>query len=69
MYDAPCIKCERKGCGTYHDQCPEYIAYKNELKKLYEARKKEQDMMARPFRKDIPQALPKSITRTHRHRS
>ena len=21
---SPCFKCERQGCGSYHDICPEY---------------------------------------------
>ena len=22
--DNPCMKCEKRGCGTYHDICPPY---------------------------------------------
>ena len=21
---SPCIKCDNKGCGVYHDECPKY---------------------------------------------
>lgn len=34
-----CSKCNKKGCGAYHDICPQYIEEKrkiNELKKRYE---------------------------------
>lgn len=24
MKQAPCAKCERKGCGAYHDECQAY---------------------------------------------
>lgn len=30
----PCIKYERKGCGSYHDQCKAYKTYKEERFKL-----------------------------------
>lgn len=26
----PCKDCQRKGCGSYHDICPEHIAWKKE---------------------------------------
>ena len=26
--NSPCIDCEKKGCGSYHDECPEYNEYK-----------------------------------------
>lgn len=25
----PCRDCERKGCGSYHDECPEHKAWKD----------------------------------------
>ena len=25
---APCGNCDRKGCGSYHDICPEYLEYR-----------------------------------------
>ncbi len=28
MMESPCAKCERKGCGSYHDICKEYQEYK-----------------------------------------
>ncbi len=37
--EAPCKDCPKKGCGSYHDQCPDFIEYKKEREKIYEARK------------------------------
>ena len=37
---SPCIDCERKGCGVYHDICEpylEYKKYKQEIRKKKEA--------------------------------
>lgn len=28
----PCIKCEKKGCGTFHDQCEPYQKYSKDRK-------------------------------------
>ena len=28
---APCMDCPNKGCGAYHNECPEYLSWKNEL--------------------------------------
>ena len=28
MLKIPCEKCERKGCGAYHDVCPDFKKYK-----------------------------------------
>lgn len=28
MSSAPCKNCEKKGCGSYHDQCEPYQEYK-----------------------------------------
>ena len=27
---SPCIKCERQGCGAYHDICPDYQKWLND---------------------------------------
>jgi len=37
---APCRDCPKKGCGSYHDKCPEYIEYRKERDKIYEERKR-----------------------------
>lgn len=34
--EAPCGKCKRKGCGSYHDVCEEYREYKEEARKKHE---------------------------------
>ena len=28
---SPCETCERQGCGSYHDQCPEYQEMRKRL--------------------------------------
>ena len=30
MKIAPCKDCPKKGCGPYHDECPEYQEFKKE---------------------------------------
>lgn len=35
----PCYKCEKRGCGVYHDICPDYQKYRNANLKDYEKRK------------------------------
>ena len=40
MITAPCKDCPRKGCGSYHDKCPEYQEYKTATKKESEEKKK-----------------------------
>lgn len=36
----PCWNCPNVGCGTYHDKCPEYQAYRHGKEKEYEERLK-----------------------------
>lgn len=34
---APCLKCEKSGCGNHHDKCEAYMKFKEEnehIKKL-----------------------------------
>lgn len=31
MKETPCKRCERKGCGNYHDKCPEYQQWKRSV--------------------------------------
>lgn len=35
----PCINCERKGCGAYHDECKSYNDYKENKRKINKTRK------------------------------
>lgn len=28
---APCKYCERKGCGAYHNECPDYKKYREDV--------------------------------------
>jgi hypothetical protein len=38
MLEAPCKNCPKKGCGIYHDICPDYQEFKKESKKINEER-------------------------------
>ena len=46
----PCLTCENRGCGTYHDQCKEHIEYSNFHKAEKEALRNRYDF-ARKERK------------------
>ena len=35
--DSPCKHCEKKGCGAYHNRCPDYLAWRKELDERNEA--------------------------------
>lgn len=37
----PCYNCENSGCGTYHDECPDYQEWRKELDRVKESRFKE----------------------------
>lgn len=30
MINCPCINCEKKGCGAYHDKCEKFLAFKRD---------------------------------------
>ena len=32
--NCPCVNCEKRGCGIYHDKCKEYQVYKKNRCKL-----------------------------------
>lgn len=36
MTKAPCVNCERKGCGAYHDQCELYLQFRAEQQAISE---------------------------------
>lgn len=40
---APCIHCTKyeRGCGLLRSQCPDYIAYREELDRIHEIKRKE----------------------------
>ena len=40
----PCKKCPRKGCGSYHDVCPDYQPWVKEENAKKEKRKAEQEV-------------------------
>lgn len=29
---SPCMRCERKGCGAYHEQCKDYIEFRDKCR-------------------------------------
>lgn len=38
LKSAPCVTCERKGCGSYHDECEEYQAFTEYRKQISRGR-------------------------------
>ena len=32
--DSPCMSCERRGCGAYHDECKKYLEYNRNIKDI-----------------------------------
>jgi hypothetical protein len=34
----PCKDCPKKGCGRYHDECPEFQAYRAQQEEVYRLR-------------------------------
>ena len=68
--NAPCVDCERKGCGAYHDQCEKFKQYKEEVKayrKHVDADPyKGDDVAGRRQRRYKP--LPNSAIKTHKRR-
>jgi coenzyme F420-reducing hydrogenase beta subunit len=66
----PCKDCEKQGCGTYHDQCPEYKNYKERIAEVHRRNNVEYDKMARhPYMKNNPKISKNAITKTHKYRS
>ena len=49
----PCKDCERKGCGSYHDQCEDYQNFVRENQRLKDARrvKSDVDYLGKPKRR------------------
>ena len=43
MKECPCKKCDRKGCGSYHDVCKEYKGWSSEKEANNLKRYKESD--------------------------
>lgn len=38
--NCPCRDCPGKGCGAYHNQCPDYLKWRKELDERNEAERK-----------------------------
>lgn len=57
MKIAPCKDCPRKGCGAYHDECPDYQAFRKERDKfndeLHEKKKSDEIVIQRAIRHKI----------------
>lgn len=64
----PCKTCERKGCGTYHDECPEYLEFRAKVDDVHRKFNTDYDKMARPTKRNTERS-PMAITHTHKHRS
>lgn len=43
---APCVDCERKGCGKFHSQCEKYQEYWQECQKTRDEKLKRQNFNA-----------------------
>lgn len=41
---APCVNCNNKGCGSYHDHCPEYLKFKEKRDAMLAENMKEADL-------------------------
>ena len=65
----PCRDCERKGCGTYHDECPDYQEYRAKVDEVHRKYNADYDKMARAPKRKNPERSPMAITHTHKHRS
>ena len=48
MINCPCINCEKKGCGVYHDNCEKFLAFKRDS--AAEAAKKREFYAAKRIR-------------------
>lgn len=42
----PCINCENKGCGSYHDKCEPFQEYKKEIARTNQNKKEYKDRNA-----------------------
>ena len=40
---APCINCDNKGCGSFHDKCEKYLEFRRKREKELEDEKKERN--------------------------
>ncbi|MBQ0112433.1 MAG: hypothetical protein KBT03_04805 [Bacteroidales bacterium] len=46
MLNVPCLKCDRAGCGKYHDICPDYQRFRNEKAAENKAKKVEYEKVS-----------------------
>lgn len=43
MKPAPCGKCDKKGCGSYHDICEKYVPWHEEREEMNRQRLKNRE--------------------------
>lgn len=62
---APCKYCERKGCGAYHNECPDYKEYRDKLDKDHEKKCESSkiDEFLKRYEKEKKKALYKKYKR------
>lgn len=48
--NAPCMNCEKKGCGSYHSQCEKFKKFQEELEKVKQLKKKKNIFPSNFFR-------------------
>lgn len=67
MNKAPCIKCERRGCGAFHDKCEIYKEFRSQRLQEYDRKQKMGDM-SRIINKYVPHAETSKISPTKCHK-
>lgn len=60
---APCLSCDRRGCGKYHDFCGKYKEYRDTREKIRIERKKAYASRP-PSRRHWPTAETNSILKS-----
>ena len=50
--ECPCKDCPQKGCGAYHDICPEHTEWKEEFEKEKQVIQKKKEYLGRGYIKD-----------------
>lgn len=63
----PCKDCPKKGCGSYHDECQEYRAYRAKVDEVHHKFSVDNEKNARAP-KQKSKLSPMAITHTHKHR-
>ena len=64
MKTVPCKDCPKKGCGVYHDKCPEYQEYKKENARMKEEQQERTKYEVDYKRMEIERAVRRQKERT-----